>query len=85
MEKNCQAQEINKYIRLYGLSKMLDEALIQDLKLYYFEPEDYIVRAGEYPTHLYFYVQENQRYSSFLKMENHCCANSIILLKSLGM
>ncbi len=67
MEKNCQVQEINKYVRLYGLSKMLDEGLINALKLYYFEPGDYIVRAGEYPTHLYFYVQGKSKVFQLLE------------------
>jgi len=61
------AQEINKYVRLYGLSKMLDEGLINALKLYYFEPGDYIVRAGEYPTHLYFYVQGKSKVFQLLE------------------
>lgn len=48
--------EIQKYIQKFDLSTILDDTLIREIKLYRFEPGDYIVRAGEYPTHLYFYV-----------------------------
>jgi CRP/FNR family putative post-exponential-phase nitrogen-starvation transcriptional regulator len=67
VEKKCHTQEINKYILLYELSEILDKALIKELKLYRFKPGEYIVRAGEYPTHFYFYVQGKSKVFQLLE------------------
>lgn len=56
------------YLQRYGFSDVLGQSMVDQMRIYYFNPGDYISKSYEKLTHFYFYVQGKSKV--FLTLEN---------------
>ncbi|THB76423.1 MAG: hypothetical protein D3926_17705 [Desulfobacteraceae bacterium] len=57
MEIETNIQRVQKYLTQYGFAQILEDEMIQQMKLYVFNPGEHIVRSHEKPEMFYFYVK----------------------------
>lgn len=67
MEIKTDPKMIRHYLELHGFLEVLNVPLINQMKVFYFKPGEFIARAHEKPEYLYFYVKGKSKVYQLLE------------------